>query len=365
MRGRTLQELAAEIERQATSKRDFVAPANKLQLEEVHAGDPQRRAVQLAMQNGNGGMRFGLTSLAHEQLASRLEIPKSYYDRCLGEAPWLLTDNVNHWLSTKPGKYMVRTLDGQARAFLSERYRPLDNVDLAEAVLPIIADKRWMVRDCEITERRLYIKVVSQELQAVIHHNKARHGNDHVVHPGLVISNSEVGLGMVRVAPSLHWPHCFNIALVDEAGTSRMHVGKKDERFGDLAEEFFADETRRQSDRAFWLKVHDVVSATLTQALFERMVAKFELATAAEIEGDPVKVVELSAKRFGLNEGERVSVLKHLIEGGDLTLYGLSGAITRAAQDDSLSYDRGTELEKLGGEIVELDRHAWKELQAT
>ena len=33
---------------------------------------------------------------------------------------------------------MVRTLDGQVRAVLSDRYRRLDNYDLAENVLPIL-----------------------------------------------------------------------------------------------------------------------------------------------------------------------------------------------------------------------------------
>ena len=34
---------------------------------------------------------------------------------------------------------MIRTLDGRVRSVLSYRYRRLDNFDLAENVLPIIA----------------------------------------------------------------------------------------------------------------------------------------------------------------------------------------------------------------------------------
>ncbi len=374
MQGKTLQELAGEIERQANSKRDFIAPAKKLSLvfetpaEHARRSDdrtekPTRPIPMLAMANGNGGYRFGMTDLAHNQLADGLSVPKTYYERMRADAADLLTQNANYWLSRSPAKHMIRTLDGQARAVLSDRYRPLDNLDLAEAVLPIIRDKQWMVRDCEITERRLYIKVVSQELKRTIIKGR-RHGNDHVVHPGLVISNSEVGLGAFRATPSLHWPHCFNIAMVDEAGTSRAHVGKRDERFGDLASEFFRDETRKQDDKAFWLKVRDIVNATLTQELFDRMVAKFESAAEASIDSDPVEVVEMTARRYGFNESERVTVLQHLIRDGDLSLYGLSGAITRTAQDVD-SYDRATELERVGGAIVELSRHDWHALQST
>jgi hypothetical protein len=278
------------------------------------------------------------------------------------EAPVLLAGNVNHWLKAENKKYMVRTLDGKARAFMSDRYRPLDNFDLAEAVLPIISDKKWEVRDCELTERKLYIKIVSKELQAVV--KRPGHSGDHLVHPGLMISNSEVGMGAVRVTPTLHWPHCFNIALMDEAGTSRFHTGRRDERFGDLATEFFKDETRIADDRAFWMKVRDVVTSTVTEDLFKLLVGKFEQAATATIDGDVIEVVKNTAKRLGLRETEQGSMLKHLIQGGDLSLYGLSGAITRMAQDATVDYDRGTDLERMGGEIIELSRSEWTQLQA-
>lgn len=369
MRGRTLQELAVEIQRQAETKKDYIAPTSKLAMElqtvQVATGGVEPKVSTtpvLTMANGNGGYKFGMTEIFHDQVASRLEIPQKYYERMRGEAPALLVGNVNHWLQKSTKKYMVRTLDGKARAFLSDRYRPLDNLDLAEAVLPIISDKRWEIRDCDLTERKLYIKIVSKELQAVVKH--PGHGGDHVVHPGLTISNSELGMGAVRVTPSLHWPHCFNIAMMDEAGTSRFHTGRKDERFGDLAAEFFQDETRKQDDRAFWMKVRDVVTSTISEDLFKMLVGKFDQAANSGLMGDPVKVVELTAKRLGLRDTERVGVLQHLIQGGDLSLYGLSNAITAAAQESTVDYDRGTEMERFGGEIIELSRSEWATLQA-
>ena len=37
---------------------------------------------------------------------------------------------------------MVRTLDGKARAFLSDRYHRIDNEQIAEAVLPVLLGER-------------------------------------------------------------------------------------------------------------------------------------------------------------------------------------------------------------------------------
>jgi hypothetical protein len=87
------------------------------------------------------------------------------------------------------------------------------------------------------------------------------------------------------------------------------------------------------------------------------------IAATAEnkIEGKVGKVMEAFAERFDVNEGERESIFKHLIEGGSLSQYGLHAAVTRTAQDVE-SYDRATELEYLGGKIIELPRHEWERM---
>jgi hypothetical protein len=62
---------------------------------------------------------------------------------------------------------MVRTLDGKMRAFLSDRYRRLDNYDLAEAVLPILVEMGEGIRivSTELTDSRMYIKVINERLE--------------------------------------------------------------------------------------------------------------------------------------------------------------------------------------------------------
>ena len=67
-----------------------------------------------------------------------LNIPRKYYDRMLQENIELLAHNVNCWLHREPKQRMIRTIDGRARAFLSNRYRRIDNIDIAKITLPII-----------------------------------------------------------------------------------------------------------------------------------------------------------------------------------------------------------------------------------
>lgn len=345
--GKTLVELAQEIERQAASKKDYIAPARKLTME------LEENVPVLMMQNGVP-QRLGITGTAHNQIAGRLGIPQGYYDRMMKEKPGLLAGNVNAWLDSD-NRYMVRTLDGNARALLSDRYRPLDNLDLAECVLPTLSGGQARVESCEITESRLYLKAVTPRITAEV-----KKGD--VVQAGLMISNSEIGLGAIKVEPLVFRLICLNGAIVNDMAMKKQHVGRKNAFLEyDNAEQFYKDETRQADDRAFWLKVRDVVKAMMDEAIFNRIVDRWREATEQKITADPVKVVERVNKRMGLSDVEGGGVLRHLIEGGDLSAYGLMNAITRTAQD-APSYDRSTELERMGPQILELPRQAWAEL---
>jgi hypothetical protein len=81
--------------------------------------------------------------------------------------------------------------------------------------------------------------------------------------------------------------------------------------------------------------------------------------TQQVVRGDPAKAIEVLADDFGMSDGERSSVLRHLIEGGDLSRYGLMNAVTRTAEDLE-SYDRATEFETMGGRVLDLPKAQWE-----
>jgi hypothetical protein len=64
---------------------------------------------------------------------------------------------------------------------------------------------------------------------------------------------------------------------------------------------------------------------------------------------------------LGLSKVEGGGVLRHLIEGGDLSKWGLANAVTALAHDAS-DYDRSVELERAGAKVIELDRTQWTRL---
>jgi hypothetical protein len=343
--GRTVTEIAKELERQADSKRDFLTPTNHMMML-AEAGGP-------ALLDLDRHGAFPIRETAHGQLAEHVGIPKAYYDRTREEAPALFAANVNHWLSLDTRARLVRALDGEARAMLSDKYRRLDNFDLAEVALPAIVERGFSVVAAEVTERRFYLKAVSEKIAAEV-----KPGD--VVQAGISISNSEIGQGTLRIEPLLYFLVCTNGMILPDARVKKYHVGRGHGEI-DAAVEFFQAATLEMSDRAFWLKVRDVVRGSMTEPFFNAQVEKLRGATGDRIDADPVQVVELASRRFRLNEQEKRATLLHFLAGhngqGELTRYGLAQEITRMSADVE-SFDRATELEQLGGSILEMPRQA-------
>ncbi len=334
--GRELKDVLVELQRQREAKRDYISPASALRLED------DGRTLRM------GTNEFSTTDLFHRQLGSALSIPAKYYDLMMKEKPELLASNVNSWLSSRDASYMIRSLDGNARAFLSDRYRRIDNLEVASAVLPLFTGMQVM--SCEVTSQRLFIKVVDASREAVCVGD--------VVQFGVVVSNSEVGLGAVSIQPLVYTLRCTNGLIVNSLGERKTHVGRAAKGLDD-GFDIYTEETQEAEDKAFLLKLRDIASAAFDEAKQEAIIATLEGAATKRITGRVQDVIELTGKEYGLSLPEQDGVLKYLIEGGDLSLYGLSNAVTRFSQDVE-SYDRATALEGIGWEVASMENSRWK-----
>lgn len=362
--GRDLVSLATEIQRRAENKKDFVAPVDKIRME---TAIPLHPVLQMG---GQDKPAYPLTTHAHTQLAEYLDIPTAYYKRMLKDDPHLLAKNVNAWLpekrnskkTDKPDRRMVRTLDGKVRAVLSDGYRALENEELFEAIFPVLQEQNLEIISCEITERRLYIKALDKAVQREIPVGaRMGDGSHHIVRmdkvcPIIIISNSEIGEGALSIEAGVFTHFCTNLAIFD-AKMRKYHTGSRAE----LSDEVYAmltNDTKRLTDAAIWSQTRDLVRSAFDPVNFEADVRKLTHATEDDLGSDVVQVVERTAKRFGFTEATKKGVLQRLIEGGDLSRYGLHAAVTRHSADE-VDYDEATTLERVGGKIIELPRTDW------
>ena len=341
--GLNLVELAKRIEANKELKHDMIADTSALRM----TIDGDQRPLLAVETEGT----FPILPVAHEQIAARLNIPSKYYGRMQTEAPALLADNVNHWFAANPEKRMIRTLGGDARAFLSNRYQRIENEEIANVVLPVLADIPDVnFVSTQITDSRMYIQAVTPRVTGEV-------AKGDVVQAGVIISNSEIGLGSVSIRPIVYRLACLNGMVIADGKFTARHVGARI----DNTEALWSDEARRADDRAVLLKVRDVVRAAVSEVTFRETVGKLAGLTTMRVSGDPAKAVEVLAKKVGATEGERGGILRALIEGGDLSALGLLNAVTHQAHTVK-SYDRSVDFEAMGGSLVDLRHGEWREI---
>ena len=305
-----MNQLAARIMQDRSTLRDFIGGTTRFHM--TNLGD----TLILNADVGSEPMPFGVRPLAHEQIAEKVGIPFKYYERMRAEKPDLLAHNVNTWFQAQPANRLVRTVGGSVRAFLSDSYRPLDNFDVAENILPKLIELKLEVVSAEITETRLYIQARDTRIQGEV-----KVGD--VVQNGVVITNSEVGRGSLYIAELMYRLRCLN-GMVGEDVVRKAHVGGA--RRGDISftEEVFKTDTRNATDRAFWMQAVE-------------------------------KLVEV----LQLTQAEGSGILNSLCRGGDLSQWGLANAVTAQAHTTE-NYDRAFEFEQLGTRVIELPRSTFE-----
>lgn len=342
--------LAERLLANARDAVDIKAPVSKIA---VFGGEKE---LQITFKND--APPLALNSVAHSQLAEYVGIPKRYYDRTLASEPRVLATQVNHWLEREHNDEtrLIRTFaDGEriprkARAFLSDRFAPLDNLDIAQSALPVLRDLGANVVSSNITERAFYLQAATPRVQ-----REVKVGD--VIQFGVALRNSEVGWGAFELESFYLRLWCLNGAT-GKSLFRKAHIGR-----GYTEEEgvFLTDQSRKLLDAGAIAKLRDATAWAFSDEHVNGVVERLQVAAGVELK-KPEAAIEIVAKRFELTEGERESVLRNLISGGDVSLWGLSNAVTRVAHEGD--YDRAVELESIGSQVIDLPRSAWSEVIA-
>ena len=218
----------------------------------------------------------------------------------------------------------------------------------------------WICRVSELTEwfrtrfqhqaDRMYIKAVNPHLTAQI-----TPGDTGMA--GVIISNSEVGLGSVNVQPLIYRELNESGIIVSTAATKRIHRG----RVYYAAEHFLlpTHENLSAADRNFLSELQDTVRQATDEEQFSQLVTLMQNAKEQLMNTDDIPaVVHTTSRAFGITDTEQSGVFTRLMESNDLSLYGLANAVTRHSQDIE-SYDRATDLEGIGYNILSMPLRQW------
>jgi len=352
-----------EVERQKTTKIDYVADTRKLKA--VVADN----SLLLSVQAPGVDTLLGMKPTARRQMAAHFKVPGDYMNRLLGADKdgkfphlGLAASTLNHFFAANPSKQMIRTLDGNARAFLSNKYRPLDNVDLfylAMEELDKVGAEPWYVRladdsfrlyavakgtSAEVTTKRPFgeghdIKDFGAGAQG------GTAGKPDIHHPAISIENSETGEGGLRVrAADLRFA-CTNL-MVTDMGVMAIHSGSRKEEEG-----FLSAETVAADSKVTWMKVRDLIRTSFNADKFKKMIDLMNGATQEEVV-DAVAVVEALAATNYIPGDVKDSIRNRFISGGDKSRYGLIQAVTFEAHNQGLDAEKRNQLNDAGGKLL-------------
>lgn len=387
LRTADLPTLATTLNDQRTRSLDVVAPAATIRAVDgaIVLRGTEPRITEDGVDTTDG--RYVPTGVGDEGIASKLDIPVAYLRRCRDGRPELYDANINGWLDANPGKrFLVRTLraadgdpradgaDGIMRAFLSDKYRCIDNFDVLLAALKGMGDAGVTdpIVDADLTDRRMIVRVSTPDIAVLAPkllegyrspfgghdvgggwtparvanasrgEGQAIDGGGETVFAGFVISNSETGGGAFNITPRLVVKVCNNGMTITADALKRVHLGAQ---LDDGIIEW-SEATTHKNLALVASQTADAVRKFLDPAYLAAKVAELETEAAEPID-DAHAVITTVSKRLGFSADEQANILGHFIKGGQMTAGGVMQAVTSAAQlhDDG---DAATDMEAKG-----------------
>lgn len=348
---KSLVDLAKEVESIDKRKKDYLY--NSKDIEMGLSGE------SLSLNNnGNNNNVFKINENTHQQLASKLDIPKKYYDK-MQEIPGLRAQNVNAWLFKKnKERYFIRTLDNTARAILSDRFKPVDNYLILSGFLPVLQEIPVQIKSCSLSEKKMYIQIVFPQTKTDIIPGDT-------VQFGVTLTNSEVGRGSVAISTTIWRLVCSN-GMVAENLLKKYHVGR---RVGEDIQDYdiYQDDTIQAELTSFKKRLRDVFNYCLKDSYFKNIVQKMRNVTNDKI-NDVSKTVGEITKKYSFSDKESEKIMMNIgKETGRISInqepnrWMLANSITAMAheiEDAEKQYD----YEKIGWGIVDMSKSQWNEL---
>lgn len=380
-RSANLQDMIDVLRDQQTRKIDVVAPASRLKFKDAQL---QLSGLDQVMDlNGvtdpNGLYRP--TDVFDEGLASKLNIPLAYVRRMRAERPDLYDANANgllrgkaklkdgqqEWLfAPDERKFLLRTFRGDdgehgiARAFLSNQYGIMDHLDILTAAFDGIrqAGVDIDVRECDLSDRKMYVKIKAPAIQALAPTLLAgykspfsgnRGADNPTVFAGLVISNSEVGGGAFNIVPQLIVEVCDNGMTITKDVMRSVHLGS---RLGEGVVKWTQDTVDKELT-VVTAKARDAVATFLDVDYMKVIIRQMEEKSGRPVPNDKIEDVKLLAKKLGFDQSAQDNVFAHFLQGGDLTAGGVMHAVTSAAKLEK-DADKAADMEGAALQALEL-----------
>jgi len=357
--------LMAKVKEQHEKQGDVIISTAQLQKATDAEGNPQI----IIEQNGGEPTRIlDVNDHAHGQIAAAAEIDARTARRLQASYPQEYDALINARWQKEPLNRMVRTYleveetRGQARAFVSDKFKTFDNKNLLEAALPqlIESDAQWQVVNANVTDKRLNLRLKSlvQLGQAAVGDKMAN---------GIGLSNSEVGAGAVTVYQTIWTLACLNGMQTENRNRSSHITSARDSSDYGL----LSNEAKDADNLALALKLRDLTGAYASRDTFDKVLDQMNAAHGDIIEGEFSEIPVRVGSVLKLTKKENTDVLNGLMatigqsgyeQGKPLTRATLVNAVTAVA--NKCDADDVDMWQQRGGKLLNLSTRDWQRIAA-
>ena len=360
----SLQELATEVERLEDIKRDYTLPSMAGFVE------PNGTHMNLTSHGHiNGGSFHGRMTDQFNKLFCGWSGMSHNYHKLMAERGQhaLIAENMNTWLKNPPkgsGNRLFRTYDHGGdgnvfRSFHSDRFYTFDNFDLLDGIRPVLERLEERMGEIKfvsmgLTDDKMYLKIIFPEVEGEILKQGRSVGD--IVQSGVLISNSEVGMGSIVVSPFIYRLICLNGMVMNDSGIRKIHLGQT-RAVGEIT---YKRDTVEAMHEALKKQLRDHVEKCTQPEQFEKAIRKIQDAADDNVvkDGKEEDVVDSLGKKYSLADSEVKKVRRSLFENGDFSRWGFANAVTHVANTCD-NYDRASDLQETGGKVIQLTNKDW------
>lgn len=349
--------LTSTLEFRHENRRDFVVNTLAMRLK----WEEDKVTLKLV---GPTVIPLDVTHHALHQISTHCGMPFQFVSSILEKGSVLEKEAVIHLMNVRlhanPAQRLIRTIrevlePERMVAFLSDRYLRIDNWPLLNAILPVIRnDTRNRIVATHVDDTHFYIKVINTESTAQIGKDPVKNSKGEkvgdIIQSGVLISNSEVGLGSVQIRPFIVRLVCLNgMVATTEFGTSRkMHVGP------------IITDGDKNDNEVFLQNIANNVEALLSDtSVIKKLAGLFENAKTFKVTGDVGLLWESLKTSYGFSAAEVSVMTPETVN----TKFDLVNVITYyAGSSRKVTVARATELEIIAGRILSMSKPEWAKI---
>lgn len=279
------------------------------------------------------------------QATSKTSIPWVYASYLQEKGGWgmeLLASNLNELLAHMDGKALLRSVNGEIRGFLSDRYRRLDS-------RPIVDAFAKACKELGAVPYRGYLSDTKLGIQAILPRVYEPIANE-VMAYGVNFENSDFGNGALNIGFFL-LRLTSAAGIIGQTGMRKIHLGAK------LEENIeWSKKTYEYDQKTVISSINDLVRGELSEERIKLMQSAIKQAYMTRLDDEKKATVLELLKRF-MTKGELEKALKKFNEpdieelpAGN-NIWRLSNAISWLSgetEDD----ERKLELMKVAGKIL-------------